>query len=83
MCGAANPPTTAGPNLYIPVPKGATTPKWVEVGSRLDTMNDITWEFTATTYRQPGCNTFTDQSDCIAAPAWDHPHASLPMTHTL
>ena len=33
--------------LEIPVPKGATTPQWVEVGSRLDTMNDGTWEFTA------------------------------------
>jgi hypothetical protein len=35
-------------NLIIPVAQGTTTPKWVEVGSRLDTFNDGTWTFTST-----------------------------------
>jgi hypothetical protein len=35
-------------NLIIPVAKGTTTPKWIEVGSRLDTFNDGTWTFTST-----------------------------------
>eukprot|EP01043_Picozoa_sp_COSAG02_P021132 COSAG02_NODE_1064_length_14845_cov_137.957616_5_plen_198_part_00 len=39
--------------LEIPVPKGQATPKWVEVGSRLDTMNDGTWEFTAKVMKKP------------------------------
>ena len=57
--------------LDIPVPKGATTPKWVEVGSRLDTMNDMTWEFTAHKYNPPPCSSITDAADCTS-------HASPP-----
>jgi hypothetical protein len=33
--------------LKIPVEKGTTTGKWVEIGSRMDTFNDGTWTFTA------------------------------------
>ena len=33
--------------LRINVPKGGASPKWVEVGSRMDTFNDGTWTFTA------------------------------------